>query len=255
MKLSIDLSINCTYFQPNFGIAQYVIQTKCTKFGKCLFLSSEVALGRSEAAVNTRYALHLAMSHIVVELLIRGAGGIVADAGKLADADVVVRLEVFVQRIGQFGGRQRLAHLALYLKLYIGQAVEQVLVGTEADSADLYVLARRRCRAGVAAQLHGERAKPIELYTVAVAQGIGDDSAQCIPHELYIGGRGGGGVADVVSHLLNVDLLRVGNGYGYTLYVGFCATNEAAASQFAVYHRGVAPVMMHMLRFLDFHRR
>ena len=31
--------------------------------------------------------------------------------------------------------------------------------------------------------------------------------------------------------------------------------NEAAASQFAVYHRGVAPVMMHMLRFLDFHRR
>ena len=30
---------------------------------------------------------------------------------------------------------------------------------------------------------------------------------------------------------------------------------DAAAGQFAVYHRGVAPVMMHMLRFLDFHRR
>ena len=80
MKLSIDLSINCTYFQPNFGIAQYVIQTKCTKLGKCLFLSSEVALGRSEAAVDTRHALHLAVRHIVVELLVRGAGGIVADA-------------------------------------------------------------------------------------------------------------------------------------------------------------------------------
>jgi len=34
--------------------------------------------------------------YIVVELLVRGAGGVVADAGKLADADVVVRLEVFV---------------------------------------------------------------------------------------------------------------------------------------------------------------
>ena len=44
MKLSIDLSINCTYFQPNFGIAQYVIQTECTKLGECLFLSSEVPL-------------------------------------------------------------------------------------------------------------------------------------------------------------------------------------------------------------------
>ena len=80
MKLSIDLSINCTYFQPNFGIAQYVIQTKCTKLGECLFLSPEVAFSRSEAAVDTRHALHLAMHHIVVELLIRGAGGIVADA-------------------------------------------------------------------------------------------------------------------------------------------------------------------------------
>ena len=252
MKLSIDLSINCTYFQPNFGIAQYVIQTKCTKLGECLFLSPEVALGRAEAAVDTRHALHLAVRHIVVELLVRGAGGIVADAGKLADADVVVRLEVLVQRIGQLGCRQRLTHLALDLELHIGQAVEQVLVGTEADATDLHILARRRRRAGVAAQLHGERAQSVELHTVAVAQGIGDDSAQCIPHELYIGGRGGGGVADVVSHLLNVDLLRVGNGYGHTLYVGFRTTNEAAASQFAVYHRGVAPVMMHMLRFLDF---
>ena len=44
MKLSIDLSISCTYFQPNFGIAQYVIQTECTKLGECLFLSSEVPL-------------------------------------------------------------------------------------------------------------------------------------------------------------------------------------------------------------------
>ena len=70
MKLSIDLSINCTYFQPNFGIAQYVIQTKCTKLGECLFLSSEVALGRAEAAVDTRHALHLAVRHIVVELLV-----------------------------------------------------------------------------------------------------------------------------------------------------------------------------------------
>ena len=70
MKLSIDLSINCTYFQPNFGIAQYVIQTKCTKLGECLFLSPEVAFGRSEAAVNTRHALHLAVRHIVVELLV-----------------------------------------------------------------------------------------------------------------------------------------------------------------------------------------
>ena len=30
---------------------------------------------------------------------------------------------------------------------------------------------------------------------------------------------------------------------------------DAAAGQFAVYHRGVVPVMMHMLQFLDFHRR
>ena len=218
-------------------------------------LPPEVSLGGAVAAADARHTLHLAVHYIVVELLVRGAGGVVADAGKLADADVIVRLEVFVQRIGQFGGRQRLAHLALYLKLYIGQAVEQVFVGTEADAANLYVLARGRRRAGVAAQLHGERAKPVELHTVAVAQSIGDDSAQCIPHELYIGGRGGGGVADVVSHLFDVDLLRVGNGYGHTLYVDFRATNEVAASLFAVYHRGVAPVMMHMLRFLDFHRR
>ena len=59
-------------------------------------LPPKVSLRRAEAAVDTRHALHLAVRHIVVELLVRGAGGIVADAGKLADADVVVRLEVFV---------------------------------------------------------------------------------------------------------------------------------------------------------------
>ena len=210
MKLSIDLSISCTYFQPNFGIAQYVIQTKCTKLGKCLFLSSEVALGRSEAAVNTRHALHLAVRHIVVELLVRSAGGIVADAGKLADADIVVRLEVLVQRIGQLGCRQRLAHLALDLELHIGQAVEQVLVGAETDTTDTYVLARRRCGSRMVAQFHGERAQAVELYAVAVAQGIDNLCAQHVPHELHIRRSGRGGIVGADGHLLNVNFLREG---------------------------------------------
>ena len=57
-----------------------------------LFLSSEVARCGTEAALDAGHALHLAMRHIVVELGIRGAGGIVADAGKLTYADVVVCL-------------------------------------------------------------------------------------------------------------------------------------------------------------------
>ena len=46
------------------------MQTKCTKLGKCLFLSPEVPLGRPEAAADARHALHLAVRYIVVELLV-----------------------------------------------------------------------------------------------------------------------------------------------------------------------------------------
>ena len=56
------------------------METKCTKLGECLFLSPEVTLGRPEAAIDAGHALHLAVCHIVVELLVRGAGGVVADA-------------------------------------------------------------------------------------------------------------------------------------------------------------------------------
>lgn len=104
--------------------------------------SPEVTWGGAEAALDAGHALHLAMGHIVVELGIRGARGIVADAGKLAHADVVVCLEVLVERIGQLGGCEGLAHLALHLKLYICKAVEQVFVGAEADAADAHILAR-----------------------------------------------------------------------------------------------------------------
>ena len=45
-----------------------------------VFLSPEVTLGRAEAAADARHTLHLAVRHIVVELLVRGAGGVVADA-------------------------------------------------------------------------------------------------------------------------------------------------------------------------------
>ena len=104
------------------------------------------------------------------------------------------------------------------------------------------------------AQLHGERAQPIELHAIALAQGVGDDRAQRVPHEFHVSRRGSGGVADVVCHLFDVDLLWVGNGYGHTLHVGFRATNEAATGQFAVHHRGIPTVVMHMLRSLYFHR-
>ena len=56
------------------------MQTKGTKLGKCLFLSRKVTLGRAEAAADARHTLHLAVRYIVVELLVRGAGGIVAEA-------------------------------------------------------------------------------------------------------------------------------------------------------------------------------
>ena len=107
-----------------------------------LFFPSEVTRCGAEAAADAGYALHLSIGHIFAQLLVCGARGIVADAGKLAHADVVVCLEVFVECIGQLGSCEGLAHLALHLKLYICKAVEQVFVGAEADAADAYVLAR-----------------------------------------------------------------------------------------------------------------
>ena len=55
------------------------MQTKCTKLGKCLFLSPEVTLGRPEAAADARHTLYLAVRNIVIELHVRwgGCGGIV----------------------------------------------------------------------------------------------------------------------------------------------------------------------------------
>ena len=81
---------------------------------------SEVSRCGAEATLDAGHGLHLAMGYIVGQLLIRGADGIVTDAGKLADADVVVRLEVLIQCIGQFGRCEGLAHLSLHLKLHVG---------------------------------------------------------------------------------------------------------------------------------------
>ena len=106
-----------------------------------LFFPSEVARCGAEAAADAGYALHLSIGHIFAQLLVCGARGIVADAGKLANADVVVCLEVLIERIGQLRRCERLLHLAFDLELDIGQTVEQVLVGAEADAADLYILA------------------------------------------------------------------------------------------------------------------
>ena len=169
------------------------------------------------------------------------------DAGKLAGADVVVGLEVLVQGIGELGGGEGLAHLAVDAELDIGKAVEQVLVGTEADGADAYVLARGSCRAGVAAELHGERAQPVEVYAVAVDEGIGNLLAQGIPHELHIGVGGCGGVIDVDGHTLDVYPLWVGNGDGDTLGVGVLAAKELAAVELASDYGCVAGAGVYVL--------
>ena len=67
--------------------------TKCFRISVLiLFLSSEVARCGTEAALDAGHALHLAMRHIVVKLGIRGAGGIVADAGKLTHRDGCARV-------------------------------------------------------------------------------------------------------------------------------------------------------------------
>ena len=110
--------------------------------GVLVLLPPEIAWRRTVAALDAGHGLHLAMSHIVGQFLVRGAHSIVADVGKLADVDVVVCREVFAQGIGQFVCRKRLAHLVLHLELHIGKAVQQVLVGAEADAADAYILAR-----------------------------------------------------------------------------------------------------------------
>ena len=94
-----------------------------------LFFPSEVTRCGAEAAADAGDSLHLSIGHIFAQLLVCGARGIVADAGKLANADVVVCLEVLVERIGQLGRCERLLHLAFDLELDIGQAVEQVLAG------------------------------------------------------------------------------------------------------------------------------
>ena len=170
-----------------------------------------------------------------------------ADAGKLAGADVVVGLEVFVQGIGQLGRGKRLAHLALYAELDVGKAVEQVLVGAEADGADAHVLARRCCGAGVAAELHGERAQAVELYAVAMAEGFGNLLAQGIPHELHVGVGGCGGVVDVDGHPLDVYFLWIGYRDGDALSVGVLAAKELAAVELAGYHGSVGSACVHVL--------
>ena len=96
--------------------------------------SPEVPRCRTEATLDTGHTLHLTMRYIVVELGIRGARSIVANAGKLTYADVFVCLEVLVECIGQLGYSERFAYLALDLELHIGKAVEQVFVGAEADT-------------------------------------------------------------------------------------------------------------------------
>ena len=87
-------------------------------------LSSEVARCGAVATLDARHGLHLTMHHIVGQLLIRGAHGIVADVGKLADVDVVVCREVLAQGIGQFVCRKGLAYLVLHLELHIGKTVQ-----------------------------------------------------------------------------------------------------------------------------------
>ena len=111
------------------------------------------------------------MGDIVGQLLVRGADSIVADAGILADAGVVMSLEVLVQRIG-------------------------------------------------------------------------DDGAQGIPHELHVGGRGRGGMADVGGHLLDVDFW--GEGYRHSRAPGGLAIGArylVAAGEVAA-HYGVITVAM-----------
>ena len=62
--------------------AESVILQLCYKY--CInglrLLPPEVPLRGAEASHYARYTLHLAVRYIVIELLIRGAGGIVADA-------------------------------------------------------------------------------------------------------------------------------------------------------------------------------
>ena len=104
---------------------------------------SEVSLCRTKVTFDARNRLHLATINILLELAVRGADSIVTDAGKLADTDVIVRLEVFVQRIGQFGRGKWLTHLTLHTELHIGEAVEQMFVGTEAYTTDTHILTCR----------------------------------------------------------------------------------------------------------------
>ena len=116
-------NISCLFvykFVYNFRTVFFVFQRimssnvyECFRVYVSASFSPEVTWGGAEAALDAGHALYLAMDHIVVELGIRGARGIVADAGKLAHADVVVRLEVLVECIGQLGGCEGLAPLAL----------------------------------------------------------------------------------------------------------------------------------------------
>ena len=211
-----------------------------------LFFPSEVTRCGAEAAADAGYALHLSIGHIFAQLLVCGARGIVADAGKLADADVVVCLEILIERIGQLGRCERLLHLAFDLELDISQAVEQVLVGAEADAADLYILACGRCGTGMVAQLHRERAQSVELHAVSLAQGIGDGHAQSIPHKLHIGDGGRGGVVDVDGHLLDVYLLWKGYRYSRTpRLLSSGARHFVTAIQRATHYGSVPITMVH----------
>ena len=72
-----------------------VLFAVCLVYTRPLF-APEVARGGAEVAVGAGYGLQLAQVDILLELAVRGAHGIVADAGKLAHRDVGMRLEVFV---------------------------------------------------------------------------------------------------------------------------------------------------------------
>ena len=224
--------------------------TKSLTLNHCpstLNLLPKIPWGGAVVARGAWHGLQFAKGDVFPDLAIRGAHGIVADAGKLACADVVVRLEVFVQGIGELGCGEGLAHLALYAELDIGKAIEQVLVGAETDSADAHVLARRCCGAGVAAELHGECAQAVELYAVPMAEGFGNLLAQGIPHELHIGVSGCGGVVDVDGHPLDVYFLWVGYGDGDALGVGILAAKELAAVKLAGDHGSVGSACVHVL--------
>jgi hypothetical protein len=72
----------------------------------------------------------------------------------------------------------------------------------------------------MAAQLHRERAKSVELYTVTMTQRLGNLCAQGIPHEFHVGGCGRGGIIDIKRHLLNVYFLWESYSYSRAPTIG-----------------------------------